>query len=78
MKRNLQYGMKTLGGTDGCRFCIHYAGKCVDEWKEFYNGCKAPWNKWFKNPIFHNRSGYDNLLDRYRVWFVFMWHIIQF
>lgn len=77
MKRNLQYGLKTLGGTDGCRFCISYAGNCVDGWKEYYKDYKAPWQKWFKNPIFHNRSCYNDMLERYRVWFIFMWHIIQ-
>ena len=36
LKRNLQYGLKTLGGIDGCHLCISYAGKCVDGWKDFY------------------------------------------
>lgn len=78
MKRNLQYGLKTIGGTDGCRLCISYAGKCVDGWKEAYAEYKAPWQQWFSNPIFHNRSGYEPLLKRYRVWFIFMWHIVKY
>lgn len=77
LKRNLQYGLKTLGGTDGCMLCISYAGSCVDGWKDAYKGYKAPWQRWFKNPIFHNRSGYSDILRRYRVWFIFMWHIVQ-
>lgn len=77
MKRNLQYGLKTIGGMDGCRLCIQYAGNCVGGWKDYYKDYKAPWQKWFRNPIFHNRSGYDDILRRYRVWFIFMWHIVQ-
>lgn len=78
IKRNTQYGLKTIGGTDGCRFCISYAGKCIDGWKSFYKEYKAPWQKWFNNPVFHNRSHYDDMLGCYRVWFIFMWHIVQF
>lgn len=78
MKRNTQYGMKTIGGIDGKRFCISYAGKCIDGWKELYKDVNyKPWKKWFGNPIFHNRSGYDDMLGRYRVWFIFMWHIVN-
>ena len=78
MKRNLQYGLKTIGGIDRCWLRISYAGSCVDGWKEFYKEYKSPWQKWFKNPIFHNRSGYDNVLGCYRIWFIFLWHIVEF
>lgn len=40
LKRNLQYGLKTIGGTDGCKLCIQYAGRCVLGWKEFYEDYK--------------------------------------
>ena len=71
------FGLKTIGGRNGCKLCIAYAGSCIDGWKEYYDQYKAPWQKWFKNPIFHNRSGYDEVLGKYRVWLMFMWHIIQ-
>ena len=71
------FGLWTIGGKDGVHLCISYAGKCVDGWKEAYKDYKAPWQRWFKNPIFHNRSHYDKVLGEYRVWFIFMWHIIQ-
>ena len=74
------FGLRTMGGKDGIHFCIAYAGKCVDGWKDYYHkeqGYKYPWQKWFKNPIFHNRSHYDEVMGNYRVWFIFMWHIIQ-
>lgn len=78
MEKNIQYGLKTIGGKNGVRLCISYAGKCIDGWRDYYDEYKAPWQKWFNNPIFHNRSGYDDQLDRYRVWFIFMWHIVKF
>lgn len=73
------FGLRTIGGKDGMRFCIQYAGKCVDGWKEYYNRqeYREPWRKWFKNPIFQNRSHFDKVMCRYRVWFIFMWHIVQ-
>lgn len=70
-------GLRTIGGRDGVEFCIAYAGKCVDGWKDFYKEYEHPWQMWFKNPIFDNRSYYDDMLDEYRVWFIFMWHIVQ-
>ena len=81
IKRNLQYGLKGIGGTDGCKFRISYAGNCVDGWKKYYYDelkLKAPYQKWFSNPIFHNRSGYSGFCGGYRVWFIFMWHIVDF
>ena len=78
LKRSLLRGLKTIGGTDGCRLCISYAGSCTDGWKDFYKEYKYPWQMWFKNPILHNRSGYDDILCCYRFWFIFMWHIVSF
>ena len=71
---SLLYGLHTIGGRKH-RLCISFAGKTAKGWKSAYNG--PPWKKWFNNPIFHNRSRYDQMLDRYRVWFIFMWFIIQ-
>lgn len=71
------YGLPTIGGRDGVHFCVSYAAKSIDGWNDYYKEYGAPWKKWFKNPIFHNRSGYDETLGEYRVWFIFMWHIIQ-
>ena len=73
------YGLRTIGGKDGIKFCVQYAGKCVDGWKDYYTRreYKRPWKMWFKNPIFDNRSHFDKVMNRYRVWFIFMWHIVQ-
>ena len=73
--KNIQLGLKTIGGRK-CSFSIFFAGKSEDSWNTFYQN-KPPYKKWFNNPIFQNRSGYNELLGRYRVWFIFMWHIIQ-
>lgn len=82
IKKNWVYGMKSIvmriknRRGDYKRVYIHYAGKSVKGWKGFYENYGAPWRLWFNNPIFDNRSGYDDTLGRYRVWFVFMWHIV--
>ena len=70
-----QYGLYTIGGVTR-PFCVSFAGYTVPGWVNFYDSTK-PWKKWFNNPIFHNRSGYDVFLDRYRVWFIFMWFIFS-
>lgn len=70
-----QYGLYTLGGVTH-RFCVSFAGYTAPGWVNFFDN-KKPWKKWFNNPIFHNRSGYDVFLDRYRVWFIFMWFIFS-
>ena len=69
------YGLYTIGGRSS-RFCVSFAGKAVRGWDKFY-GNDVPWKKWFTNPIFHNRTGYDPILERYRVWFIFMWFIFR-
>ena len=73
---NIQYGLKTIGGRNEIKFCISFASKAENTWNKFYNN-RLPYKRWFTNPIFQNRSGYDKILGRYRVWFIFMWHIIQ-
>ena len=79
MKRiiNHQYGLYGIGGTDGIKLRIEFAGKCMKEWKSFY-GSNPPWKKWFINPIFQNHSGYDDVLGRYRIFFIFMWFIVTY
>ena len=74
------FGCKTIGGRNGHKVCIQYVGKPIDGWKEYYaeppiNG--KPWRKWFSNPVFCNKSGYDKALGEYRVWFCLLWHSIQ-
>lgn len=78
LRRGLQYGLKTISFTDEGKLCISYAGHCAKGWERFYKDCKGPWQKWFKNPIFQNKSEYCNALGRRRILFIFMWHIIEY
>ena len=72
------HGLKTIGGRNGRKFCILYLGKCVDGWKDYYNGVK-PWKHFgYSNPIFCIKNcGYDEMIERYRVVFCLLWHEIQ-
>lgn len=74
------YGLKTIGGRNGRHFCISYLGKCVDEWKDYYENLK-PWQmRGYSNPIFcidKRNWGYDKNLRRYRVIFCLLWHQVQ-
>lgn len=77
MKKYLNYqrGLFGFGGANGISSRIEFCGKCIPGWKIFYEkyGYKYPWQMWFRNPWFDNRSGYDKMLDQYRLWFCFMW-----
>lgn len=70
-------GLKSIGGKKS-RFFVSYLGKCVDGWKDFYNGEK-PWKRLgYSNPIFsiHNATGSDSVLGK-RIIMCLLWHEIH-
>ena len=73
---NYQYGLWGIGGNDMLKLRISFAGKCLPGWKMAYAPYQ-PWRKWFTNPLFQNKSGYDRMLRRYRVRFIFLWFIVD-
>lgn len=70
------YGLPTFGGKNGMRFAVSWGWSAVKGWKEFYKG-NAPWTKWFSNPIWDNKSGYDELLGRKRTRFCVCGLVVQ-
>ena len=74
MKKYFHYE-RGLFGFHCHRFNVSFCGKCLPGWVSFYKGYgyEHPWQMWFKNPLLCNRSGYDEMLGQYRIWFCFMW-----
>lgn len=69
------YYCRGLFGFHSRRFNVSFCGKCLPGWVSFYKeyGYEHPWQMWYKNPLFCNRSSYDEMMEQYRVWFCFMW-----
>lgn len=70
-----EFRLKIFGKT----ITIWYLGKCLDGWKDFYDGLKPYKKLGYSNPIFCKSKnwGYDSLLHKYRIVFCLLWFGIQ-